>query len=303
VRIVLVNYNGGAWLHACLQSIEEARSPSFDLEEVTLVDNGSTDGSERIEVRGLPLRVVKNDDNRGFGAAANQGARGATSDHLLFLNPDARILHGALREAMSYLDAHEDTGVVGVQLVDEHGRIHRSCAREPRPAHFAAKILGLDALLGPGHTHMMDDWDHASTRDVFHVMGCFYLIRRSLFEELGGFDERFFVYLEDLDLSARVHATGARSVFLASTRIFHKGGGLSDRVKAARLAYFLHSRIVYGVKHFSPTTAGALAVATFAVEPFTRLAHALGVKRSVEQALDTVRGYRLLAARTLRGRW
>jgi GT2 family glycosyltransferase len=150
----------------------------------------------------------------------------------------------------------------------------------------------------------MDDWDHGSTRDVDHVIGAFYVIRRALFEAMRGFDAgRFFVYLEDLDLSLRVRRAGWRSVFLAEegapARVFHQGGGTSEQVKAHRLSYALHSRIRYGYKHFGWPAATVLLLATLLAEPAARLGLALS-RRSWKEAGETVVGYALLWRALLR---
>jgi GT2 family glycosyltransferase len=125
------------------------------------------------------------------------------------------------------------------------------------------------------------------------VMGAFYLIRGSLFRQLGGFDERFFVYLEDLDLSLRVHWVGSRIHYLADTRAFHKGGGSSEQVKARRLFYFLRSRILYGFKHFHWLTSILLMVGTLILEPWSRLALA-AARRSPSAARETLGGFAAL---------
>jgi len=117
----------------------------------------------------------------------------------------------------------------------------------------------------------MTDWDHSVNRDVDHVIGAFYLIRRHAFETVGGFDERFYVYLEDLDLSKRIYDNGWKIRYLAEANCYHKGGGTSESVKATRLFYFLRSKILYGFKHLKPVSAFILLTATLVVEPLTRL--------------------------------
>ena len=117
----------------------------------------------------------------------------------------------------------------------------------------------------------MSDWAHDETCTVDHVIGAFYVIRRSLFESLEGFDERFFVYLEDLDLSLRARQAGWRSVYLTDAQAFHAGGGTSAQDKSARLFYALRSRLLYGFKHFSPAAAWGLLIITIAAEPWIRL--------------------------------
>lgn len=141
-------------------------------------------------------------------------------------------------------------------------------------------------------THM-SEWDHAKTCEVDHVIGAFYLIRSSLFQLLGGFDRRFFVYLEDLDLSLRAHQAGWQSVYLANAQAFHAGGGTSRQVKAHRIFYSLRSRLLYGFKHFSSINAWILFLVTLGLEPFARLIFALA-KGNFQDAKYTVKGYLLL---------
>jgi GT2 family glycosyltransferase len=137
------------------------------------------------------------------------------------------------------------------------------------------------------------EWEHDKTATVDHVIGAFYLIRRSLFDSLGGFDERFFVYLEDLDFSLRAYQAGWRSVYLTGVQAFHAGGGTSAQVMATRLFYSLRSRLFYGFKHFSVYRAWGLLFITLALEPWIRLGVAL-LRGSWRDASHTLHAYVLL---------
>ncbi|MDA3878116.1 MAG: glycosyltransferase, partial [Halothiobacillus sp.] len=128
---------------------------------------------------------------------------------------------------------------------------------------------------------------------VDHVIGAFFLMRRSLFDSLNGFDQRFFVYLEDLDLSLRARQAGWRSVYLAEARAFHAEGGTSRQVKAHRLFYSLRSRLLYGFKHFRPWQAWALFGVTLVVEPISRTIFSL-LRGGVQDVRNTLRGYSML---------
>ncbi len=301
--IIIVNWNAGRQLETVLRSIAPARDGSFALGTVVVVDNGSTDGSLQLPALDLPLRIVRNGSNRGFASACNQGFREANGDLVLLLNPDTELQADSLSVPVGYFMAeqHERVGIVGIQLVDGDGRIARSCAQCPRPVHFWVKLLGLDRLF-PGRVlaHVMEEWPHDSTRPVDHVIGAFYMVRRSLWNALGGFDERFFVYLEDLDFSCRARQAGWSVAYLTGTRARHAGGGTSERVKPLRLAFSLESRVRYGFKHFALPQACALAAATLVVEPVIRLAGALRSGRT-QTAADIVGGFRLLYSRLLRG--
>jgi hypothetical protein len=121
----------------------------------------------------------------------------------------------------------------------------------------------------------MADWDHTHTRDVDHVIGAFSLVRRAVFDALEGFDERFFVYLEDLDFSRRARNAGWRTVYLADAQAFHAGGGTSRQIKARRLFYALRSRLLYAFKHFPRAGAISVMFATLMIEPLSRSLAAL----------------------------
>ena len=274
--IILVNWNAGKQLADAIDSILCHHHGWVG--RIIVVDNASTDGSiELAESRAasspLEMVVIRNTENLGFAAACNLGAERANHDFLLFLNPDACLYPDSLPKAMEFFSrpGNADVGIVGIQLLDEDGRVARSCARFPTAAIFLAQATGLNRLgrLASMNTHM-SDWAHDSTREVDHVIGAFYLIRKPLFDSLNGFDERFFVYLEDLDLSLRARQAGYRSVYLADAQAFHAGGGTSRQIKATRLFYSLRSRLLYGFKHFSPWQAWLLVWVTFLLEPISR---------------------------------
>jgi hypothetical protein len=167
---------------------------------------------------------------------------------------------------LAYLSAPEQASVaiLGVRLTDHSGNTQRTCARTPTFPRLLAQAAGIDRLLRPVlRPHFMTEWDHADTRPVDQVMGAFLLIRRSLFERLGGFDERFFVYYEDVDLCIRAARTGAGIVHFAGTSAWHKGGGTTEGVRDRRLFYFLRSQALYAGKHFGKGHALAVLAASF----------------------------------------
>lgn len=296
--VVCVNWNAGPQLAACLASLAGTDRSRVGLGRVVVVDNASCDGSAvGLDPGELPLQVITNPINRGFAAACNQGARGGPSPYVLFLNPDTRLEADSLTAPLAFLQspAAADIGICGIQLVDEQGRVARSCARFPTPGQLVAASTGVDRLLpGAFPGFVMREWDHQDSRRVDHVIGAFYLVRRELFESLGGFDERYFVYLEDLDFSLRARQAGWHSYYLARARAFHRGGGTSEQVRAERLVYLLRSRLQYARRHFSRAAALAVELATIGIEPVVRVAAALG-RGAPRQARDTIRAYWMLA--------
>lgn len=269
LSVIIVNWNGGETLRRCLATIP-AKDGDVDV-EVIVVDNDSTDGSAAELACAAPLKVLRNATNVGFGRACNAGAHVATASRLLFLNPDVELAPGVL--AISCAALVDDVAVVGVRLDDDGGPA-RTCARRARPWLFWRVILGLDAVGVGGESLILPADEHIGARDVEHVMGAFYLVDRDVFFDVGGFDERFFVFLEDLDLSQRIRDAGRRIRFLGDTGVFHAGGASTRSHAGLRLALALESRIRFAFKHFTAAQAVGLAVGTFAVEPLLRLARA-----------------------------
>lgn len=307
--IIIVNWNAGRQLRECLESVTLTGRDGFHLTRVVVVDNASSDRSaDGLEDLELPLTVIRNADNRGFGAACNQGAKGSEADYLLFLNPDTRLQENSLAKPLAFMEQpnNRSIGIVGIQLMDDDGQVSRTCARFPTPGRFFSKMLGLDRMFPRFFpSHFMSDWDHGESREVDHVIGAFFLVRRSLFTSLGGFDERFFVYLEDLDFSLRAWQAGWSSYYLASIQAYHKGGGTSQQVKATRMFYALRSRILYGDKHFGWFPATGLMAATLLLEPLARLVLS-SARRSGEEISETLKGYSMLWGATpalLRAAW
>lgn len=273
-NIIIVNWNSGNQLRKCIDSII-----SFGyafVESIIVVDNGSADESLDL-IEGLPkVSTIHCGSNLGFGAACNIGAIECGGDFLLFLNPDARLYSDSLEKVILFMSDEKNlnVGVCGVQLVDESGQISRSCAAFPSASSFAAYASGFSRIF-PSTGYAMVNWDHKQVRTVDHVIGAFYLIRRQVFTQLGGFDTRFFMYLEDLDLSYRVKEAGWSIVYLASIQAFHAGGGTSNKIKARRLFYSLRSRIQYAHKHLSKSGFFSTVFITLFIEPISRLLYAL----------------------------
>lgn len=268
VDIVTVNWNAGPQLAECVESV---RAHDGDVvRRFIVVDNGSRDGSADLESDWDKLLVDKVEANLGFGRACNRGVARGDAPYVLFLNPDTRLTEPAISRALAFLES--DTGreyaVCGIKLIDETGHATQHCARFPTLGTFAVVASGADKVL-PGlvPSLLMKDFDHLSSRPVDHVQGAFYLIRRSVFEQLGGFDPDYFVYLEDLDLSLRVHQAGYRTYYLAETNAFHRGGGTSGQVKGIARFYSVEARLIYARKHFGALARLAHTGMTYAVEP------------------------------------
>jgi N-acetylglucosaminyl-diphospho-decaprenol L-rhamnosyltransferase len=296
VDVVIVNWNAGDQLLACIASLVEKGMEGVACGKIVVVDNGSTDRSlEGLSRYAHIVTVVSNGCNRGFAAACNQGAAICNSDYILFLNPDTILSERCIGAAVRRMDREcVKVGVLGIRLVDENGCVSRTCARFPTLFTLVAKSLGISNALPRGMgSYIMSEWDHEDDRWVDHVIGAFYLVRNELFKRLHGFDEKFFVYLEDLDFSLRCHQAGSAVLYTAGITAFHKGGGLSERAKARRIFHSLRSRIVYAWKHFGPFEATVVTGTTLLLEPILRILRAACLL-SPAGVIETIHGYTLL---------
>jgi len=304
--IVIVNWNAGGHLARCLEAVANSTASHYTLTRVLVVDNASTDSSMQCPYFARPeFQALHCKSNIGFAAACNLGASKCNAEFVLFLNPDVYLSPTSVDAAMKFM-LREDASQVaacGIQLTGLDGRVQRSCARIPNPINFFWHASGLTKVSPRLFLDItLDEWDHSSARNVPHVIGAFYLMRRIIFLEVGGFDERFFVYLEDLDLSARLGKSGWQIHYLTEAPSCHFGGGSSENVRAIALFYSLRSRLLYARKHFS--TIGALFVfaATLLVEPLGRVFYALLIRRP-QAIVECLIAYRHLSRSVLSCWW
>ncbi len=300
ISIVIVNWNSGSQLYNCINSIDNTKKDNLKL-EIIIVDNGSCDNSlDKICKSNfkekLNIKIIKNNRNLGFAKACNIGAQQAKGDYLLFLNPDVVLFDDTFVNLFNFIKNHafKNVGVYGVQLLNEKGEIQRTCSRFPSTWNLIITSLGLNKI---NHnlfkSILLEEWDHLETKEVTHVMGAFYLIKRKIFNRLMGFDERFFVYYEDLDLSKRIFDVGYRSLYVTEARAYHKGGGVSEQVKDKRLYYSLKSIILYSFKHLGILGGIVVLLMTYLIEPITRTVYLLG-KKDFKGIVETSKGFWLL---------
>lgn len=302
VDIIIVNWNSGILLSECIHSISHTIQNSFILNKVVVIDNASSDNSlNNLNNTNLPLTIIRNTQNLGFAKACNQGAKNSEADFLLFLNPDTRLFKSSLVEPIKFMMDQEnnEVGIIGVQMVDDENNISRTCSRFPSPFVFVYMSLGLNRIF-PNifRNQFMTEWDHNNSQVVDQVMGAFFFVRKNLFQKLNGFDEKFFVYFEEVDFSIRAKQINYKSYFLATAKIYHKGGGTSEKVKADRLFYLLNSKLLFTKKHFSRVTFTVIALTTIFIEPFVRILGAL-LKGSVSESLEIIKGYKKLLVNRL----
>ncbi len=304
--VIIVNWNAGQHLRNCLASIVDTNKSGFDLKRVVIVDNASSDSSmDSLEEFDLPMVIIHNQQNRGFAAACNQGARGSHTDYLLFLNPDTCLFRDTLLRSIHFMRqaANADIGICGVKLVNEAGEMVTSCARFPTLRIFVGKMTGLSQILpGVFPRHLMTSEECRYSSEVDQVIGAFFLVRRSVFNALSGFDERFFVYFEEVDFSLRAKQIGFSSYYLADVSLYHKGAVSSEQARERRLFYSLRSRIQYGFKNYPFLKAAMLLVLTITLEPIARILASI-VSLSKSRLSETIFGYYQLGAYYIGKSW
>lgn len=292
--IVIVNWNSGELLLNCVSSLLHYCSDLID--KIIIIDNGSNDGSGQSVIGMSQVEVHFAKENLGFGKACNLGASFSKNPYLLFLNPDTIHIEDSISKVYDYMERDDNFSVAicGIQMVDENGLVVKSCSRFPRSWFYLIQSIGLNKLLKK-QSQIMEDWMHDSIKEVDHVIGAFFLIRKDVFMQLQGFDEHFFLYLEDVDLSYRAKQLGFSSVYFSESKIVHLGGGVSKQIKAARLFYSLRSRILFARKHFSYIAFGFVFFTTVCIEPISRLIYGIFL-RSIQSIKETIHAYKMLCS-------
>jgi len=292
--IVIVNWNSGEFLNNCLTSIEKSNLKDL-LINIIVVDNDSSDDSLNRISPNVKYNLIKQNENSGFAKACNVGLLQSSSKYILFLNPDTEVRENTIQKAVNRMQNNEIISVLGVKHFDENGNIAPSCSRFPKLRYYFYDMIGLSKLYPQifHHATLMLDMDSSKSAFVNEVMGAFFFCRKSVLDRVGGFDERFFVYYEELDLSYRIIKNGGNIFYDADNEIYHKGNGISDQVKAKRLFYSLRSRIKYSFKNDNKVNAVILFLLTMFVEPFSRLLYLI-VKGRFSETKDLVNGYSYL---------
>lgn len=226
IAVVVVTHNSADDLGPCLESLLED-SPA----EVVVSDNASTDASCEVALR-HGARVIEGKENLGYGAAANRGVAETSSPFVLVLNPDTIMRKGTLRAIVERFESDTSVSVVGPKILDPDGSIQQSARRFPSMLLAAAHgFLGLFWKSNPASVrYTMSDWDHDSAREVDWVSGAALAIRRDVWDDLGGFDPGYWMYVEDVDLCWRTHGAGGRVWFEPEGVVTHTIGTSSQGI-------------------------------------------------------------------------
>jgi GT2 family glycosyltransferase len=252
VSIIIVSFNGRAHLERCLQSLHDA--PPSCSHEIIVVDNSSMDGSADVARRWPRVRLIENDANLGFAAGNNVGIRASSGQYLLLLNSDTIVPRGAVDALAAALDRDPSVAIVGPRLVNTDGRAELSVGRMVGPWNeFRQKYLMPTRAEQLAREQQFPDW----------VSGACLLVRREDAEAVGGLDERFFMYLEDVDFCASIRARGRRVLFAPDVEVTHLRGGSRASTERLTERAYRRSQLAFYRKHH-PSWA-----------PFLRLYHRL----------------------------
>lgn len=231
VSVVIVSFNSRDYLRPCLRSIlNHTQGVEY---EVIVVDNASADGSAEMVAAEFPqVTLLRRPDNAGFAVAVNEGIRAARGEAILLLNPDAEFAGNILPTMCRYLRAHPGVGVLGPKLLDEDGSLQLSCRRFPGFATALFNRYSLATRLFPKNPfstrYLMTDFDHKGIAEVDWVSGACMMLPRQSFDRIGLLDERYFMYIEDVDLCQRAHGAGYEVVYLPEVAVLHHIGRSSS---------------------------------------------------------------------------
>ena len=260
VSILIVTWNTKDYLQKCLSSVyKNTGSITF---EIIIVDNASTDGTAAMVKASFPSAVlIENKKNRGFGSANNQAVKICKGKYVLILNPDTIILPGSIQRLAAFLDQNPDAGAVGPKILNPDGSIQLECARNfPTPMTEFCVLTTLykrfpkSKIFGK---YLMSYWDHNDQREVALLSGACFLIRNKAFDEIGLFDENFFMYTEETDLFYRIKQKGRKVYFLPSAKIEHLWGKSTEQLPYTMAVEARRTMELFFKKHY-----GLLAVIT-----------------------------------------
>ena len=242
LSIVIVSYNTSDLIGACLKSVYAADDIS---KEVFVVDNASIDGSVDFIRKNFPsVRLIANTENRGFGAACNQALPQCTGRYIFFLNPDTEVLPGAFKAAILYMDAMPNVGLAGTRLINPDGTLHESVSLRYPGERYAGRELA--ALKG----------------SIACVQGSSMIARSDVIKTVGGFDEDFFLYGEDLDLCLRIRKSGYEIGYIESAVVVHLGGQSERKTPLTELwRKKTGAELLFYRKHYLPETVARVRMA------------------------------------------
>lgn len=254
VSVVIVSYNTSDMTVACLNSV--MRETVENKYEIIVFDNSSSDDSVSAirEAFGDAITLLTSDINVGFAVGNNLAAERATGDYILLLNPDTVVLDSAIDRLVDFAKAHSEAGIWGGRTLFGNGSLNpASCWSKQTLRSLILQAVGLTSLFRKSSYFNLEGiggWNREGERHVDIVSGCFLLITRSLWHDLGGFRKEFFMYGEEADLCLRAKKLGAKPLVTSVATIIHYGGA-SEKVRADKMVRLLKAKMLLIQFHFS----------------------------------------------------
>lgn len=258
ISIIIVNHNTKSLLKKCLESIIKNRKNNLD---IIVVDNNSKDGSvEMIKSEFSQVKLVANDHNFGFGYANNQGGEIATGDYLLFLNSDTEMIDGFLDKLQKNINDLKNKGVIGFKIMNSDGSLQKFCGNFPSLLNLSMESLFLDRIL-KGNSKLLYrilniNFYHQRQKSDWLSGSCF-LINKNIFKKIGGFDEKYFLYIEDVDLCYKTKQAGYENFYLPIKAVTHFNRSSSPN-KTPAIVFSHQNLIHFFQKNYSNTQAQLL---------------------------------------------
>jgi N-acetylglucosaminyl-diphospho-decaprenol L-rhamnosyltransferase len=265
VAVIIVSYEVRDLLSGCLKSLAEQGGGL----EVVVVDNASSDGSAEMVPEQFPsVRLIRNKENRGFGAAANEGIAVTTAPYVLSLNPDTVLKPGAVEALAGYLDDHSEVGAVGPKIVRPDGSLDLAARRSfPSPAVALLRLTLLSRLFPRSRRLARYNLTHRSpevAQEIDSGTGACLMFRRQALDQVGVYDEAFFMYGEDLDLCFRLKVAGWKVMYWPQAVVTHYNGQSSRQRSSAMIREFHRSMWIFFQKNYRHTTPAPLAALIYA---------------------------------------
>ena len=253
LSVCIVNWNTRQDLEEALRSVLES-DPELNI-EVIVLDNASRDGSaEMVRQRYPEVALIQSPENVGFARGYNRASRQATGRYLLILNPDTVVRPGTFGRLVEFMGSHPEAAAAGPRLLNSDGSLQFSCRRFPRPMAAVLRNTALGRLLPRNRftrQYLMQDWDHSSLQHVDWVSGAAVCIRREAWDQVGGFDEGYFMYAEDMDWCLRAEQAGWKVYYVPDAVIVHRIGRSSDQRPFPMVIEFHRSMARFYRKHYS----------------------------------------------------
>jgi GT2 family glycosyltransferase len=266
LSIIIVNYNVKHFLEQCLCSVQKAIAGIQA--EVIIIDNASSDNSLDYLVPRFPsFHFIANKENSGFAKACNKGLLQATGNYILFLNPDTILPENCFQKCIAFFESTKNAGAVGVKMIDGSGRFLKESKRAfPSPLTSLYKLFGLSKLFPRSKTFSRYHLGHLSENENHEVdvlAGAFMMVKQEVLDKTGGFDETFFMYGEDVDLSYRIQKTDCpdtdgkyKNYYLAETSIIHFKGESTRKGSMNYVKMFYNAMSIFVRKHYGGSKAG-----------------------------------------------